>query len=307
MSFEKLDSELLLKIADLHDIPQGAYNIRKNGKLLGRKCANGIEIKTKQDKPGIDIFVADNVVNQSVHIPVIVTEDEIQDLVYNNFYIGKNAQVLIVAGCGLHNTGNKGNSHNGIHEFFLEEGAVVRYVEKHFAQGNKETKKVLDPTTVIHLKKGAKFYMETAQLGGISSANRITTADLDDDAILEIKESILTELNETASTTFEVELNGANSHTNVVSRSVARGNSSQEFISEINGNNESFGHVECDAIVMDNGQVSSTPALHNTNQNAELSHEAYIGKIAGEQLIKLQTLGLTKQEAETAILKGFLK
>ena len=304
---EKLDSELLLKVADLHDIPQGAYNIRKNGKLLGRNCVDGIEIKTKEDKPGIDIIVRAGVKNQSVHIPVIVTEDEIADLVYNDFYIGKNAQVLIVAGCGLHNTGTKGNSHNGIHEFFLEEGAVVRYVEKHYAQGNQQTKKNLDPTTIIHVGKNAKFFMETAQIGGVSSSNRVTTADLDDDAVLEIKESILTEDDQDASTTFSVELNGKNSHSNVVSRSVAKGHSSQEFISEINGNNASFGHVECDAIVIDNGQVASTPALKNTHPEAELSHEAYIGKIAGEQLIKLQTLGLTKEEAEQAILSGFLK
>ena len=303
---EELDKELLLKVADLHEIPQGAYNIRKNGKLLGRNCVRGINITSKEDKPGIDIRVDENIVNQSVHIPVIVTEQDINDLVYNDFYIGKNSQILIVAGCGLHNPGSINNSHNGIHEFFIEEGAIVRYVEKHYAQGNKNVKKVLNPTTIIHLAPNSKFVMETIQIGGVSSSLRETFATLEDNACLEIKESILTEDDETATTKFTVDLNGKNSKVNLISRSIAKGNSSQQFISNINGNNDVKGHVECDAIVVDNGHVTSTPSLKNTNALAELSHEAYIGKIAGEQLIKLQTLGLTKKEAEDAILNAFL-
>jgi len=304
---KNVDEELLAKIADLHGVPQGAYNIRKNGQLIGRKCEEGIEITSKTDKPGINIKIDDNVQNKSVHIPVIVTEDELNDLVYNDFYIGKNANVLIVAGCGLHNDGNIGNSHDGIHEFFLEENSVVRYVEKHYAEGKDGTDKVLNPSTIIHLKKGAKFIMETAQLGGVSYAKRYTVANLDKNATLEIKESILTEFNQIATTEFVVDLNGNNSKVNVVSRAVAKGNSSQKFISQINGNEMSFGHVECDAIIVNNGKVTSTPSLTNNNPNAELSHEAFIGKIAGEQLIKLQTLGLSKEEAEKAILDGFLK
>lgn len=304
---KNVDQELLQIVADLHEVPQGAYNIRKNGKLLARKCEEGIEITTKTDKPGIDIKISDNVKNKSVHIPVIVTEDEIADLVYNDFYIGKNADVLIVAGCGLHNVGDVGNSHDGIHEFFLEENATVKYVEKHYAEGKEKTDKVLNPKTIIHLGKNAKFIMETAQLGGVTYSKRYTVADLEENATLEIKESILTEFEQKAITEFIVDLNGNGAKTNVVSRSVAKGNSNQTFISQINGNNVSFGHVECDAIIVDNGKVSSMPALTNNNPDAELSHEAFIGKIAGEQLIKLQTLGLEKEEAEKAILDGFLK
>ena len=303
---DKLDSELLLKVADLHSVPQGAYNIRKNGELLARNCVEGIEITTKEDKPGIDIHVAENLKGESIHIPVIVTEGDLQDLVYNDFYVGNNAEVLIVAGCGLHNEDNKDNSHTGIHEFWIGENAVVRYVEKHYAQGDTEAEKNLDPTTIVHLAENTHFVMETVQLGGVTHSERVTEADLDDFAVLEVKESILTEGEQDASTTFSVELNGKNSKVNVISRSVAKGNSEQEFISEINGNNESFGHVECDAIVFDNAQVSSTPALRNTHPDAQLTHEAAIGKIAGEQIIKLQTLGLTKEQAEESILKGFL-
>ena len=304
---EKIDSDLLLKIADLHSVPQGAYNIRKNGKLLARQCVEGIEISSKTDKPGIDIRVADGVRGQSIHIPVIVTESEISDLVYNDFFIGKNAEVLIVAGCGLHNEGDKLNSHDGIHEFWIGEGAKVRYIEKHLGEGNENVEKNLNPTTIVHMAKNSHFVMETMQLGGVSHSERVTEADLEDNAILDIRESILTEREQEASTTFGVELNGKKSRVNVVSRSVAKGNSRQEFISEINGNNESWGHVECDAIVFDNGQVASTPALQNTHPDATLTHEAAIGKIAGDQIIKLQTLGLSQEEAEAVILKSFLQ
>ncbi len=304
---EKIDADLLLKIADLHSVPQGAYNIRKNGKLVGRKNIDGIDISTKEDKPGIDIHVSSNVKGESIHIPVIVTESDITDVVYNDFFIEKGAEVLIVAGCGLHNDGDIANSHEGVHEFWIGEGAIVRYVEKHYGEGNIDTDKDLNPTTIIHLAPNAHFSMETIQLGGVSHSERITEADLEDGAILDIKESILTEYDQTATTTFSVELNGKNSRVNVTSRSVAKGNSRQEFISEINGNNESFGHVECDAIVFDNAQVSSTPALQNTHPDATLTHEAAIGKIAGEQIIKLETLGLTQEEAENVILKSFLQ
>ena len=304
---EKIDADLLLKIADLHSVPQGAYNIRKNGKLVGRKNIDGIDISTKEDKPGIDIHVSSNVKGESIHIPVIVTESDITDVVYNDFFIEKGAEVLIVAGCGLHNDGDIANSHEGVNEFWIGEGAIVRYVEKHYGEGNIDTDKHLHPTTIIHLAPNAHFSMETIQLGGVSHSERITEADLEDGAILDIKESILTEYDQTATTTFSVELNGKNSRVNVTSRSVAKGNSRQEFISEINGNNESFGHVECDAIVFDNAQVSSTPALQNTHPDATLTHEAAIGKIAGEQIIKLETSGLTQEESENVILKSFLQ
>ena len=304
---DKIDSELLLKIADLHSVPQGAYNIRKNGKLLARQSVEGIEISTKEDKPGIDIRVAAGVKGQSVHIPVIVTESDLNDLVYNDFFIGDGAEVLIVAGCGLHNDGNVANSHDGIHEFWIGKDAIVRYVEKHLGEGAIEVEKNLNPTTIVHLAENAHFVMETMQLGGVSHSERVTEADLGDNAILDIKESILTTDIQDASTTFSVELNGRGSRVNVTSRSVAKGNSRQEFISEINGNNECFGHVECDAIVFDNGQVASTPALQNTHPDATLTHEAAIGKIAGEQIVKLQTLGLSQEEAEAVILKSFLQ
>ncbi len=307
LNMDKLDSKLLQEIADLHEIPQGAYNIRKNGELVARNNVAGIEIVTKQDKPGIDIYIKDNTKNQSLHIPVIVTQQGLNDLVYNDFYIGKDCDVVIVAGCGVHNDGNTANGHDGIHTFFIGENSRVKYIEKHLGTGSEKAEKILNPTTVLHLNKGAIMKMETIQLGGVSASKRKTIAEVLDDAVLEINESILTEFAQTATTEFEVNLNGANSRVNVVSRSVAKGTSKQSFVSAVNGNNKCFGHVECDAIVMDKAQVMSTPALQNTDADANLTHEAAIGKIAGEQLIKLQTLGLTQEQAENVIIKAFLK
>ena len=302
----KIDNELLQQIAGLHDVPAGAYNIRKNGELVGRANAAGIVIESKTDKSGIDIRIADGTRGQSLHIPVIVTETGLNDLVYNDFYIGKNCDVLIVAGCGVHNTGSEASGHDGIHTFYIGENSRVRYVERHLGTGSRNSAKILNPTTVVHLNSGAAMQMETIQIGGVSASIRKTVADLADNASLDIKESILTENNETATTEFVVSLNGKGSSTNVISRSVAKGSSRQQFNSVVDGNNECFGHIECDAIVMDKAQVSSTPALKNTDANANLTHEAAIGKIAGEQIIKLQTLGLTKEQAEDLIIKGFL-
>ena len=304
---DKIDSELLAQIAGLHDVPQGAYNIRKNGKSIGRVSVQGIEIESKIDVSGINIRIADGVQNQSVHIPVIVTAEGLNDLVYNDFYIGKNCDVLIVAGCGIHNNSEATSGHDGIHTFYVGENSRVKYVEKHLGIGSATAEKILNPTTVLHLEKGAQVIMETVQLGGVSHSVRKTEADLADDASLDIRESILTDNDQFAATDFVVQLNGKSSRANVISRSVAKGTSKQIFNSVVDGNNACFGHIECDAIVMDKAQVASTPALRNTSVDANLTHEAAIGKIAGEQIVKLQTLGLTQEEAEQVIIKGFLK
>ena len=302
-----IEKNLIEKISDLHDIPQGAYNIRLNGKLYKRQNTANIEIVTKEDNPGIDIYIKDNTQNESLHIPVIVSETNLNDLVYNDFYVGENCIVTIVAGCGVHNTSTKQNGHDGIHTFHVGKNSVVTYIEKHLGVGNKTSTRILNPTTIVNLEEGATLSMITAQLGGVMSAKRTTKANLKKDSVLNIKESILTTEHEIASTNFSVDLSGANSKVNIVSRSVAKDKSSQEFVSNINGLAPSFGHVECDAIVMDKAHVSSTPALNNENSDATLSHEAMIGKIASEQVIKLQTLGLTQEEAIEKIVEGFLK
>ena len=304
---EKIDKELLEQIANLHSVPEGAYNIRKNGEALSRNSTSDIEIIPKKNKSGIDIIVKPNVKNKSVHIPVIITMGGLTDLVYNDFYIGENADVTIVAGCGIHNATDINSEHNGIHAFHLEKNSKVLYIEKHLGVGNGSGDKILNPVTKIIMKENSDFVMETTQLGGVSSSVRTTKAKLYDNAKLVIKEKILTTEYQTAKTKFDVELIGENSSVDVISRSVAKDNSYQNFYSQVKGKNNCFGHVSCDGILVDNARIDSTPKIICENVNATLVHEAAIGKIAGEQLIKLMTLGLTEQQAEDLIIKGFLK
>ncbi len=303
----KIDKELLASIVDLHDIPEGAYNLRKDGKLISRNTNANIDIVTKTDKPGIDIIIKPGTKNQSVHIPVIVSEAGLKDLVYNDFYIGKDAEVTIVAGCGIACGGSEDEGHDGIHSFHLEQGAKVTYIEKHYASGKGTGRRELNPITNIEMKKDSYMKMETTQIGGITYSVRDTNAKLEDGAKLEINEKIMTSGEEYAETNFNVDLDGKDSSTHVVSRAVAKNNSKQIYKSIINGNNKCYGHTECDAIIMDKAFIVAKPELTARVADASLIHEAAIGKIAGEQIIKLQTLGLTEREAEKEIIKGFLK
>lgn len=307
MELNKIDKELLKTIADLHEIPTGAYNIRKDGKLVSRSTSANIEINTKTDKPGIDIIVKPGTKNESIHIPVIVSEAGFKDLVYNDFYVGKDCDITIVAGCGISCGGNEDEGHDGIHSFHIDKNAKVKYVEKHFANGKGTGKRILNPVTYIELDDGAQMIMDTVQIGGVTSSIRTTNAVLDKGAKLEVNEKIMTDGNEYAETIFNVDLNGKDCSTHVVSRSVAKGDSKQVFKSMVNGNNRCFGHTECDAIVMDKAVVVAKPEITAKVSDASLIHEAAIGKIAGEQIVKLQTLGLTEKEAEETIIKGFLR
>ena len=305
---DKIDKELLKTIADVEaEEIKGAYNIRKNGQGIERKITDNINIVTKTDVSGIDIIVKENTKFEFVHIPVIITESGLKDVVYNDFYIGKNANVIIVAGCGIHNDHHKDSEHNGIHRFFLEEGAKVKYIEKHYGEGTGDGKRILNPVTEVHLKKGASLNMESVQIKGVDSTIRTTNAVLEEDTNFVVTEKIMTHGKQFAKTNFDVKLNGENSSVKVTSRSVATEQSEQIFNSKVEGNAKCFGHVECDAIIKDNAKVTSTPEIVANNIDANLIHEAAIGKIAGEQLIKLMTLGLTEKQAEEEIINGFLK
>ena len=300
------DKELLKEISESFN-EQEVYNIRKNGKSIERKVNSYINIVTKEDKSGIDIYVKENTLFGIVHIPVIITESGLTDVVYNDFHIGKNANVIIFAGCGIHNDLHKTSEHDGIHRFYLEEGSKVKYVEKHYGEGKGTGKKILNPTTEIYMKKSSTMTMDSVQIKGVDNTLRITKAKLDNDTTLEISEKILTTGKQTAKTEFIVNLNGENASVHVTSRSVAEGSSYQEFISNITGNTKCYAHVECDAIIKEEGKVKAIPEIYAKNIDANLIHEAAIGKIAGEELQKLMTLGLNESEAEEVIIKGFLK
>ena len=304
---DDIQKRLLKEVADLDSLPVGAYNIRANGAAAGRHTTANIDIVTKTDRPGIDIIIAPGTKNESVHIPVVVSQAGLKDLVYNDFYIGENADVVIIAGCGIHCAGAQETSHDGIHTFHVGKNARLRYVEKHYGEGEGRGKRVMNPTTVVHLAEGAAMEMETTQISGIDDTIRKTSGTLAAHATLTVREKIMTTGDQHAVTDFTIDLNGENCSTDVVSRSVARDESKQEFYSHINGNNACAGHSECDAIIMDRACVIATPALVANHVDAALIHEAAIGKIAGEQLIKLMTLGLTAEEAEHEIVNGFLK
>lgn len=304
---DDIQKRLLKEIADLDSLPVGAYNIRANGAAAGRHTTANIDIVTKTDRPGIDIIIAPGTKNESIHIPVVVSQTGLKDLVYNDFYIGENADVVIIAGCGIHCAGAQETSHDGIHTFHVGKNARLRYVEKHYGEGEGRGKRVMNPTTIVHLAEGAAMEMETTQISGIDDTIRKTSGTLAAHATLTVREKIMTTGDQHAVTDFTIDLNGENCSTDVVSRSVARDESKQEFYSHINGNNACAGHSECDAIIMDRACVIATPALVANHVDAALIHEAAIGKIAGEQLIKLMTLGLTAEEAEHEIVNGFLK
>lgn len=304
---DAIQKNLLEQVADLHEIPTGAYNIRANGGLAGRNTTANIDIITKEDKPGIDIIVKPGTKKESLHIPVLLTQSGLKESVYNDFFIGEDCDVTIIAGCGIHNGGKEGTEHSGIHSFVVGKNSKVKYVEKHYGSGEGTGERVMNPTTIIDLKEGAYLEMDTVQIKGVDSTKRTTKATLGNNATLVIKEKIMTHGKQTAETDFEVNLDGENSGANVISRSVAKDDSYQLFLSKINGNNKCNGHTECDAIIMDKACVRAVPEITANHIDASLIHEAAIGKIAGEQLIKLMTLGLTEAEAEAQIVSGFLK
>ncbi len=305
---DSIQKELLFQVADLHGTPEGAYNIRGNGEGMGRNTTANIDIVTKSDgKPGIDIIIKPGTKNESVHIPVIITKAGLQDTVYNDFYIGEGADVVIVAGCGIHNASDDLTSrHDGVHTFYVGKNAKVKYVEKHYGSGDGDGRNVMNPETVVHLAEGASMTMETTQIKGIDSTKRVTKADMKEGASFIVKEKLYTHGKQVADTDFVIDMNGEGCSADVMSRSVAAGESVQHFISTMNGNAPCHGHTECDAIIMDKAAVTAAPCLTANHIDAELIHEAAIGKIAGEQLIKLMTLGLTEKEAEEQIIKGFL-
>lgn len=304
---DTIQKELLEAVADLHEIPQGAYNIRANGASAGRNSTEHIEITSKEEVPGIDIRVKEGTVKESLHIPVLLSQSGIEDVVYNDFYIEDNCDVLIVAGCGIHNAGDQKTRHDGIHRFFVGKNSKIRYVEKHYGQGEGTGERIMNPVTEVELGEGSEMEMETVQIKGVDSTVRVTKAVLEKGAKLVVTERLMTHGDQRAESEFQVDLNGEDSSANIVSRAVARDRSYQLFRSIINGNAKCSGHSECDSIIMDHANISAVPEITANHTDAALIHEAAIGKIAGDQIIKLMTLGLSEKEAEEEIVNGFLK
>ena len=304
---DQIQKTLLEEVAGLHEVPSGAYNIRANGESAGRNTTANIDIVTKEDKPGIDIIIKPGTKKESVHIPVILSQSGLKEMVYNDFFIGEDCDVTIVAGCGIHNSGDQESRHDGIHSFFIGKRSRVKYVEKHYGSGDGRGERIMNPQTIVHMDEDSYMEMETVQIRGVDSTKRSTTADLKDRAKLVITERLMTHGSQYAESDFRVDLNGTDSSANLISRAVAKEDSKQLFVAKINGNNRCAGHSECDAIIMDRAQIRAIPEIAANDLDAALIHEAAIGKIAGEQIIKLMTLGLTEAEAEEQIINGFLK
>ncbi|MCR4842984.1 MAG: SufD family Fe-S cluster assembly protein [Eubacterium sp.] len=302
----EIEKGLLREVAELDALPVGAYNIRANGESAGRNSSANIDIVPKDDKPGIDIIIKDGTKNESVHIPVVISESGLKDLVYNDFIIGRDCDVTIIAGCGINNCGDQDSGHDGIHTFHVGEGSKVRYIEKHYGEGTGDGKRLMNPTTEVHMEKNSTMDMTMSQIAGIDDTLRVTRADLAEGSSLTIHDSVMTTGDQSAGSDMRVDLNGEGSSADIISRGVARDNSKQNVVIGLSGNAACSGHAECDSIIMDNGVITATPELTATNVDASLIHEAAIGKIAGEQMMKLMTLGLSEKEAEEMIIKGFL-
>lgn len=304
----EVQEHILQIVADMKGTGEGAVNIRSDGQKAFRRNSEHITIESKTDKDGIDIRIAPGTKHESVHIPVILTKPGFQDMVYNDFFVGEGADVTIVAGCGIHNCGDCDSQHDGIHTFYVGKNARVKYIEKHYGEGEGSGKRILNPQTILYLEEGATVTLETSQIRGVDDTKRFTKAECRGaNSEIVIREKLLTHGAQHAVSEMEVYLNGEGSRTQVVSRSVAQGSSSQVFYPRVEGNNRCFGHVQCDAIIMDSARVQAIPAITCNHVDASLIHEAAIGRIAGDQILKLETLGLTPEQAEQKILEGFLR
>ncbi len=307
LEMDAIQKRLLEEVANLHEVPEGAYNFRANGQMAGRHTTANIDIQTKTDLPGIDILIKPGTKKESVHIPVVVSASGIKETVYNDFYVGDDSDVVIVAGCGIDNCGTQDSEHDGVHRFFIGKNSKVRYVEKHYGSGDGQGKRILNPVTEVTMEDGSVMEMEMVQIKGVDSTERVTRANLGKDARLVVRERLMTHGTQQAVSAYDVELNGEGSSADVVSRSVAKDSSYQKLDLCLKGNASCSGHTECDSIIMDEGRILAVPSLEANDTDAMLVHEAAIGKIAGDQLIKLMTLGLSEKEAEEQIINGFLK
>ena len=307
VKLDAIQKRLIEEIADLHSVPAGAYNFRANSQLAGRNTTANIDIVSKENGSGIDVRIKPGTKNESVHIPVVISESGIKETVYNDFYIGEDCDVVIVAGCGIDNCGGQDSEHDGVHRFFVGRGARVKYVEKHYGSGDGNGKRILNPVTECYMEEDSSMEMEMEQIKGVDSTERTTLAELKSSARLIVKERLMTHGSQNAVSSYQVNLNGAGATADVVSRSVARDNSSQTFNARITGNAPCSGHTECDSIIMDRGHILAIPSLEANDVDAMLVHEAAIGKIAGDQLVKLMTLGLSETDAEEQIINGFLR
>ena len=303
---DEITEKILKQIDEAGFQQKGAFNLRHNGIALCHGDSEHIKIRKKEDKPGIDVYIDGETKGEQVHIPVVVDASGMTDIVYNDFYIADGADVTIIAGCGIHNSGCNESRHDGIHSFHVGKNANVRYEEKHYGEGEGTGARVLNPVTRIYMEEDSMFTLDTAQIKGVDSTVRETDVHMGAGSKLYVLERLMTHDQQTAESNMEVDLDGEGSSAQIVSRSVAKGTSRQVFHPKAVGNTKCHAHIQCDSIIMDHAEVSSIPEINARHLDAAIIHEAAIGRINNEQLIKLRTLGMTEEEAEGVIIENFL-
>lgn len=307
MEIDQVTQGVLKQIDDSGFKQEGAYNLRYNGYALCHGDSEHIKIKKREDgNSGINVYISGQTQGEEVHIPVVLSTSGMKDVVYNDFYVEEGARVTIVAGCGIHNAGCNESRHDGIHTFHVGRGAEVTYTEKHYGEGEGTGARVLNPVTKVILEENAIFTLDTAQIKGVDSTVRETEVEMGAGARLFVTERLMTHDKQTAVSNMDVCLNGEGSSAQIVSRSVAKGESVQTFHPRAIGNAGCHAHIQCDSIIMEKARVSSIPEINANHIDAAIIHEAAIGRINSDQIMKLRTLGLSQEEAESVIVEAFL-
>lgn len=303
---DKVTQAILKYIDEAGFRQEGAFNLRHNGMALCHGDSEHVRIVRKEDKPGIDIYIDGETDGEEVHIPVVLDASGFTDRVYNDFHIADGANVVIIAGCGIHNDGHADSQHDGVHSFFVGKGANVTYKENHYGAGEGDGARILNPVTKIYMEENSVFTLDTSQIKGVDSTKRETEVELGRNSKLFVLEKLMTHGDQLAESNMEVRLNGEGSSAQIISRSVARENSSQIFHPAAVGNAKCNAHIQCDSIIMDQAHVRSIPEIDARHLDAAIIHEAAIGRINDEQLIKLRTMGMKEEEAENVIIEAFL-
>lgn len=307
MKIDKNTQKVLDQIDDKGFKQEGAYNLRYNGYALCHGDTEFIKIKKRTDgNQGIDVYISGETKGEAVHIPVVISTSGMTDMVYNDFYVEEGADVTIISGCGIHNSGCDDSRHDGMHTFHVGKNANVVYTEKHYGEGEGTGARILNPVTKIILEDNAVFTLDTVQIKGVDSTIRETQVELGSGAKLIVTEKLMTHDKQTAVSNMDVLLNGEGSSAQIVSRSVAKGESVQTFHPKAVGNAGCHAHIQCDSIIMENAKVSAIPEINANHVDAAIIHEAAIGRINNDQVMKLRTLGLTGEEAESVIVEAFL-
>ena len=302
---DAIEKKLLEEVADLHGIPEGAYNIRADGKLAGRNTTAHINIVTKEDKPGIDIYIAPGTKNESVHIPVIISQTGLKDMVYNDFYIGEDCDVTIVAGCGIHNCGTQESRHDGIHTFYLAKNAKLRYSTiENWSKNmyNLNTKRAL-------VEEGGVIEWVSGSFGSHVGCLYPMSVLKGDNSKMEFTGVTFAGAGQNLDTGAKVVHIGKNTSSYMNTRSISKSGGISTFRSSVvvqKGAKHAKSSVSCQSLMLDSESRSDTvPAMDIRTKDTAVGHEAKIGSISNEAVFYLMSRGMSEEDARALIVSGF--